>query len=120
MLFIESLHTTDQMAEMTRRLPALHLFNMTASGKTPPLTAAQAAELGYKLMIFPNFAALAAIRAMAQVLADIRRDGSVANVRDRCTNFADFTALGGLATFQTVEQRFSVISAQASLDATYG
>ena len=68
---------------------------MASSGKTPFLSVDEITRLGYKLMILPNFAALAAIKAMAEVLTEIKRSGSVAGVLDRCANFQEFAALGG-------------------------
>lgn len=111
MLFIESLSSAEDLAEIPRRLPAAHLFNMTSSGRTPPLTAEEVGRLGYKLMIFPNFAALAAIRAMSDVLGEIKRSGTVAGVLARCASFDDFTALGGLAQYQEAEKRYTVPTA---------
>lgn len=108
MLFIEAPRSIDEIAEIPRRLPGPHLFNMTSSGKTPPLSVDEVTRLGYRLMILPNFTALAAIKAMAEVLAEIRRTGTVAGVADRCAGFEEFTALGGLAQLQEAERRFAV------------
>jgi 2-methylisocitrate lyase-like PEP mutase family enzyme len=59
-------------------------------------------------MILPNFASLAAIKAIAEVFTEIKRSGTVAGVLDRCASFQEFTALGGLAHLQQVEHRFAV------------
>lgn len=107
MLFIESPRSIEEIAEIPVRLPGMHLFNMSASGKTPALTAEEVGRLGYRLMILPNFATLAAIKAIAEVYAEIRRSETVAGVLDRCASFGEFTALGGLAHYQEAEQRFA-------------
>lgn len=107
MLFVESPRNLDEIAEIPQRLPGSHLFNMNASGKTPVLSVDDVTRLGYRLMILPNFTMLAAIKAMSAVLADMKRDGSVAGVLDRCASFQQFTALGGLAHWQEMEQRFA-------------
>ena len=108
MLFIESPRSMDELSEITRRLPALHLFNMSASGKTPALSVDDVGRLGYKLMLLPNFTTLAAIKAMADVLATIRRTGSIAGIADACASFDEFTALGGLAQLKACESRYAV------------
>jgi 2-methylisocitrate lyase-like PEP mutase family enzyme len=108
MLFIESPRSIEEITEIPRRLPGAHLFNMTASGKTPPLSLEEVSRFGYKLMILPNFATLAAIRAMSEVLAEIKRSGTVAGILGRCATFQEFTTLGGLAQFQETEKRFAV------------
>lgn len=108
MLFIESPRNLDEIVEIPRRLPGAHLFNMAASGKTPVLSIDEVTRLGYKLMILPNFTTLAAIKAMREVLAEIKRSGSVAQVLDRCATFQELTVLGGLPQLQEIEKRFGV------------
>jgi 2-methylisocitrate lyase-like PEP mutase family enzyme len=107
MLFIESPRSLEEITEIPRRLPGAHLFNMSASGKTPILSADEVTRLGYKLMILPNYTALAAIKAMSEVLAEIKRSGTVSNVLDRCASFKEFTALGGLDEFLRIEREFA-------------
>ena len=108
MLFIESPRTMEELAAIPRELPGDHLFNMASSGKTPFLSVDEVGRLGYRLMIFPNFATLAAIKAMREVLGEIRRTGSAAGVRDRCASFEEFFDLGGLAQVQALEQRYGL------------
>ena len=107
MLFVESLRTMAEISDMPKLLPSMHVFNMTASGKTPALSAEEIERLGYRLMILPNFTTLAAIKAVGDILAEIKRTGSVANVLGQCASFAEFTALGGLPALQDAERRFS-------------
>ena len=108
MLFVDSPRSMEDIRDIPRRIPGPHLFNMSAGGKTPFLTADEVAGMGYKLVILPNFSALAAIRAISEVFAEIRRTGTVAGIVDRCVSFKDFTALGGLADFNEIERRFAV------------
>jgi 2-methylisocitrate lyase-like PEP mutase family enzyme len=114
MLFVESPRTLEDIKTIPQRIPGPHLFNMSASRKTPILSADEAGRLGYRLMILPNFSALAAIRAMADVFAEIRASGSIAGIVDRCASFSEFTALGGLQAFEDVERRFGVPDDPAS------
>ncbi|WP_278044524.1 isocitrate lyase/PEP mutase family protein [Achromobacter xylosoxidans] len=107
MLFVESLSSHDHIARVPQLLPASHLFNMTSSGKTPPLHAEEVGRLGYQLMILPNFATLAAIKSIETVLAEIKSSGSVAHILDRCASFTEFTELGDLPQFQRLERRFA-------------
>ena len=87
MLFVESARTAEEVAEIPKRLPGAHLFNLPTSGSTPILSAAEVTQLGYKLMILPNFATLAAIKAVKEVLGEIKCSGSVAGILDRCASF---------------------------------
>ena len=108
MLIIESPRSLEEIAAIPQRLPAAHLFNMSASGKTPILPVDEVGRLGYKLMILPNYSALAAIKVISEVFAEIKRTGTVAGVLDRCASFQQFTTLGGLSQLQEVERRFAV------------
>lgn len=106
MIFVESPRSMEEIAEIPRAIPGPHLFNMSAGGSTPVLSRDEVGGLGYKIMILPNFTALAAIAAMDQVLAEIKLTGSVAPILDRCSTFAEFTSLGGLEAFREVERQF--------------
>lgn len=107
MIFVESPRSIEEIEKIPRAIPGVHLFNMSAGGNTPALSCEEVGQLGYKLMLLPNFVALAAIRAMAEMLAVIRRTGSVAEIGEFCATFAEFTGLGGLAEFSEIERRFS-------------
>lgn len=108
MLFIESPRTMEEIETIPRRLKGMHLFNMASSGKTPFLSIKDVTRLGFKLMILPNFATLAAIKAMREVLAEMKATGSAAGVLDRCASFEEFFELGGLSEVQELEVRFGL------------
>ena len=108
MLFIESPRTMEEIEAIPRRLKGMHLFNMASSGKTPFLSVKDVSRLGYKVMILPNFATLAAIKAMREVLAVMKATGSAAGILDRCATFEEFFDLGGLSEVQELEARFGL------------
>ena len=108
MLFIESPRSMEEIETIPRRLKGMHLFNMASSGKTPFLSVKDVTRLGFKLMILPNFATLAAIKAMREVLAVMKASGSAAGVLDRCATFQEFFDLGGLSEVQELEARFGL------------
>lgn len=108
MLFIEGPRSLEEIAEIPKRLPGRHVFNMSASGKTPMLSAEEIFRLGYRLMILPNFSILAAIKTISHVFEDIRRTGSIAGIVQHCATFQEFTALGGLSDFQEIERQFGL------------
>jgi len=83
MLFIESPRSMAEVVEIPRRLPAAHLFNMSSSGRTPFLSVDEVTRLGYKLMLLPNFSALAAMKAISEVFAEIKSAGTVAGILNR-------------------------------------
>lgn len=107
MIFIEGTRLIEDIADVPRRLPAPHLFNMS-SGGTPVLTADEVFRLGYRLMILPNYSALAAIKAISTIFSEIARTGSVASSLEHCASYQDFLALGGFGGFEEIERRFAM------------
>ncbi|MBI2320955.1 MAG: isocitrate lyase/phosphoenolpyruvate mutase family protein, partial [Chloroflexi bacterium] len=108
-LFIESPRTMQEIETIARSFAVPLLYNMGASGKTPFLSAAELKRIGgWKIMILPNFATLAAIKAMREVLAEIRATGTAATVRDRCATFEDLMDLAGLPEVQAMERRYGL------------
>ncbi|SAK98298.1 carboxyvinyl-carboxyphosphonate phosphorylmutase [Caballeronia calidae] len=108
MLFVEAGGSIQEFEEIPKIIPGDHVFNMSASGKVPVVAADEVGRLGYKLMILPNFATLATIKAVKQVYEGIAKDGSIRNVQYLCARFSEFTDLGDLDAFEAVEERFSV------------
>ncbi|MHC2459858.1 2-methylisocitrate lyase-like PEP mutase family enzyme [Rhizobium leguminosarum] len=107
MLFVEAPGSIDAIAAIPRTIPGPHLFNMSAGGSTPALTADEVGELGYSLMIMPNFSSLIAIKAIREMYGEIFETQSVASVRGRCATFQDFMELGDIDSYSAVETAFS-------------
>jgi 2-methylisocitrate lyase-like PEP mutase family enzyme len=106
--FVEAPETIEQIETIARRLPYPKLMNMFQGGKTPLVPLARLAELGYRIVIIPSDLQRAAIRAMEEVLATIRRDGNSAALIDRMASFKDREAVVGTPTYLDVDRRFRV------------
>jgi carboxyvinyl-carboxyphosphonate phosphorylmutase len=107
-VFIESPRTMEEITAIGRAFTVPLLYNMSTSGKTPALSAEELRSLGYRLMILPNFTTLAAIKAVREVLAEIKRTGSVATLGERCATFREFMELAGLPEVQEAEVRYGL------------
>lgn len=107
-LFIEAPRTLEEIEAIGRAFTVPLLFNMSTSGKTPFLSSAELDRLGFKIMILPNFTTLAAIKAIREVLAEIKRVGSAATLGERCATFREFMELAGLPEIQEAERRYGV------------
>lgn len=108
MIFVEAPSTRDEL----RRIPATFsvpaLYNMASSGKTPALTVDDISELGFRLVIYPNLAILAAIPAIRRVLGELREKTTVAELSGPLATFREFFDLLGMAGVQELEARYSV------------
>jgi 2,3-dimethylmalate lyase len=111
-LFIEALESVEQMARVNRHFAgrAALLANLgNGEGKTPLLTVAQAAELGFKVAIFPWSCTLnIAAKAMADALEVLKTTGSVAGLSERQYGWRRMTALLGLQEVYELERRYGV------------
>ena len=84
------------------------LYNMASSGKTPDLPADELGKLGFRIAIYPNWVILAAIPAMQNMLAELKRTGSVAHMRDKVATFKQFTEIAGLPDIMELEERYGL------------
>ncbi len=106
-LFVEA-PGPDQLAAINPRLQWPTLYNMATSGKTPFLTRREIAALGFKLIIYPNWMMLAAIKAASAVLQTLRDDETIAAIAPDVPNFQQFFDLVGMQEVRALEERYGV------------
>ena len=106
-LFVEA-PSAEQLPALAPRLDFPLVYNMAASGKTPFLGRSEIENLGFKIIIYPNWMVLAAIRAASQVLTTLRETGSIASVAPEVASFREFFDLMGMPEVQELEARYSV------------
>lgn len=108
MFFVDGPRNMEQVegiaARFGERIPLL--INMAETGKTPYLPAGELGRLGYKVVIYPATARLAAVKAVTHVLQELKRTGSTAGVKDRMITFAEWTELTGLPEATALERRY--------------
>lgn len=96
-LFVEAPQSVDEMRGIINRfgnrVPLL--ANMVEGGKTPLLSAAELAEIGYRLVIFPGGLTRALAHCMTAYFASLKQAGSTAPFRDRMLDFSALNALIG-------------------------
>jgi len=96
LLFIESPETEDEMATIGRALGEKPLVaNMVEGGRTPMLSNARLAELGYALAIYPVAGLLSAAAALDTVFRQIRDTGSSLGSPAPLYPFAEMNRLMG-------------------------
>ena len=106
-LFLEALQTREQATEVTGRFDVPVLYNFVETGKSPLLPVSELEELGFKIVIFPISAMLAALRTMTDLMRDLRETGTTAHlVADHMVSIQE--------CFDTVG-----LSDMLALDATY-
>ena len=82
-IFPEALQTAEEFRDFADEIDLPLLANMTEFGKSPLLTFEQLAELGYRLVIFPQSAFRVSMKASEQFLAALRKTGTQSDWVDR-------------------------------------
>lgn len=103
-VFIESPHTKEELADIPKKVKAPVLANMLTGGKTPNLTHAELARMGYKIVVYPVESLMIVADGVARLARAILQDGSVQSVRSRMTNFKQLKDILGLNRYLEHEQ----------------
>ena len=82
-IFPEALESPDEFARFAKEVNAPLLANMTEFGKGQLLNVTQLADMGYRMVIFPQTVFRVANRAMAECLRDLKAKGTQTNWLDR-------------------------------------
>jgi methylisocitrate lyase len=102
-IFPEALTTAEMFREFARRVPAPLLANMTEFGRTPFFTAAEFAEMGYRMVIWPVSSLRVAAKAQGELYAAIRRDGGAQTMVERMQTRAELYATIGYHDYEALD-----------------
>lgn len=107
-LFVEAPQSENEVELVARELSDVPLlFNFAEGGKTPPISLDRLRELGYRIVIFPISALLAATTAVQKLMAEIKAHGTPAAMLPELISFAGFNQMIGLPEIQQLERRFA-------------
>jgi 2-methylisocitrate lyase-like PEP mutase family enzyme len=85
--FVEAPTSAEELAQIAGALSVPQVANVVFGGRTPELGQEKFAELGFGCVLYANAALQAALKASQDVLAALKRDGSLASVADRLAGF---------------------------------
>ncbi len=107
-LFFEAPQSEAEIEIVARELADVPLlFNWAEGGKTPPISYQRLSQLGFRIIIFPISALLAATRGIRDILETIRRDGTPATALGDLPRFHEFLDFIGFPEIQELERRFA-------------
>lgn len=107
-IFVEAPTSVEQIERIAELLPYPKLVNMFAGGKTPLMPSDRLGELGYNLVIIPSDLQRAALFAMEQTLAAIKREGSSEAYQDYMVSFSDREEIIGTKTWLDRDKAYAV------------
>ena len=104
--FIEAPESRDELATIARSLPVPQVANIVFGGRTPMLSQAELAGLGFGLVLYANAALQAAVKAMQEVLGVLKADGALDRVDERLASFTERQRVVDKATWDALERRY--------------
>ncbi len=105
MTFVEAPESLEDLKAIPKRLSAPQLLNMVLGGKTPIISAADAAGMGFALVLYANAALQGALLGMQTALKALR-DKGVLDER-AVASFAERQRLVDKAAFDALEVRYA-------------
>ena len=107
-VFVEAPRTVEEMRRVCRTIKVPLLANMVeGGGKTPILPLQELKEMGYKMVIYPVSTHMAAIKAMQEVLAVLKQDGTTARCASQMVPFQEMFEVVGRSKFTALEKKYA-------------
>ncbi|HMQ55013.1 MAG TPA: oxaloacetate decarboxylase [Anaerolineae bacterium] len=107
--FVEAPGSLAQLAEIGRRAPKPIVANMIEGGKTPVLTKAELADLGFQLILYPLTGLFAAAEAMRLMYQKLRDDETTLGEEGRLMTFTRFNEVIGVEEKYALAERFGAL-----------
>jgi 2-methylisocitrate lyase-like PEP mutase family enzyme len=101
-LFVEAPCTEAEMETICIKAPGCHMANMVEHGKTPVLSPARLAELGYKIAAYPLTLLSASVYAMKKALAGLKKG----ELFDSIMDFKELQSIIGFPEYDEALKRF--------------
>ena len=105
-VFIEAPESVAELERIGRAIPGPKVANMLEHGRTPLLAPDELHQLGFDLIVTPLAALMASAKAVQEIYALLRAEGSLRNHLDRLMPFDDFNQLVELDRHYQLEARF--------------
>lgn len=106
-IFVEAPESSDELAEIGRRLKGPLLVNIVEGGATPLLPAEELGALGFSIVLYANAALRGAVRGMHVVLEHLRRTGSTIGALEQMIGWEQRQELVGKPFFDELSERYA-------------
>jgi methylisocitrate lyase len=108
-VFVEAPQSVEELRAVKAAIPDAPLFaNMIEGGKTPLLSHDELQALGYKMVVFPLSALMAAAKAIAGVYAELYAKKTTAALAGSMVGFQEFEEIVGVPELRALEARYGV------------
>jgi 2-methylisocitrate lyase-like PEP mutase family enzyme len=104
--FVEAPLDLAEMRRISSEIEVPQIANMVFGGLTPAVSQSVLAELGFGGVLYANAALQAALKSVGDVMAALRRDGSLASVAERLAGFEERQSVVDKPRYDELEQRY--------------
>lgn len=105
-IFVEAPRDSQELAQIPRRVPALHVANMVEGGLTPLTPLDELFDMGFSIVLYANTALRAAARSMREVLDHLYRRGDTEQAREQIVSWQDRQSLVRKPQFDALDQKY--------------
>jgi 2-methylisocitrate lyase-like PEP mutase family enzyme len=103
---IDAPGSIEELKKMGEQIRGPIMVNMVEGGKTPILTKQELKDMGYSLICYPTVALFAAVKALEEVLARLKEEGTSKFFTEKLETFSKYTSLVGLPALQELEKQY--------------
>jgi 2-methylisocitrate lyase-like PEP mutase family enzyme len=104
-IFPDAPRSVEELRAIAAAIAAPLVANISEHGKTPLLSRAELAELGYAIVLYPSSTLFAAAQSTREIARALREQGTTRDVLDRLLPFGELNELVGLGRWQAEEER---------------
>ncbi len=107
MLFVDGPTGMEELQRICAEAPAPMMANMSETGLTPILSAAELEAIGFRLAIWPSTTARITVRQHSAFLRELRATGDSRPWLDRMASLAETNSLLGADAYREFDARFT-------------
>lgn len=106
-VFIEAPESLEEMKAINQRIEAPTLANMVSGGKTPIVSSAELAQLGFSIGIHPALGFLAMGQALETAFSELAKTGDVASAK--LSDFGEFSRMMGFEDVWEFDRKWAEV-----------
>jgi len=106
-VFVDAPQSEEEIYMIADKVKAPLFINMVEGGKTPILPANELEKIGYKIVIYPLTALMAATKAMEYALKELYKTGTTNHILHDLTSFQEYNKIVGLEEIIQLERKYS-------------
>lgn len=105
-IFVEAPQTVNEIKIISKSITKPILINLPEGGKTPILPLRELQEMGYRIAIFPSSLWMACIKAMQDVLKELKEKGNTDNFRERMVSREELFDFVDISYYRSLENKY--------------